>query len=126
MGSGDIGLDLIEIDRIERALERRPRLADRLFTSGELDYANSRARPARHLAARFAAKEAVIKAIGSSKVGPRQIEVSAGANGRPQIRLSGTARDLTDRAGLEVEISMTHSKDLAAAVAVLRDSAPAT
>ena len=59
-----LGIDLIEIDRVERALERRPRLAERLFTPAELSYARNRARPGRHLAARFAAKEAVIKALG--------------------------------------------------------------
>ena len=69
-----VGIDLIEIERLERALERRPRLADRLFTAGELAYARGRARPGRHLAARFAAKEAVIKALGTG-VPPREIEV---------------------------------------------------
>ncbi len=59
-----VGIDLIEIERVERALERRPRLAERLFTDAELAYARDRARPGRHLAARFAAKEAAIKALG--------------------------------------------------------------
>ena len=58
-----IGLDLLEIERFERALERRPRLADRLFTVAEREYAAARARPAQHLAARFCAKEAVAKAL---------------------------------------------------------------
>ena len=57
-------LDLLEIDRLERALERRPRLAERLFTDAERAYAASRARPGQHLAARFCAKEAVAKALG--------------------------------------------------------------
>ena len=74
-----VGIDLIEIERIERALERRPRLAQRLFTEGEREYAAARRRPGRHLAARFAAKEAVVKAMG---LGPgteiREIEVVAG------------------------------------------------
>ncbi|MGB6426281.1 MAG: 4'-phosphopantetheinyl transferase superfamily protein, partial [Solirubrobacterales bacterium] len=72
------GVDLIEIERLERALERRPRLAERLFSEGELIYANARGRPARHLAARFAAKEAAFKAIGtglSGGVGWKQAEV---------------------------------------------------
>ncbi len=62
--SHGIGIDLVEIARIERALARRPRLARRLFTEGEIEYAAARGRPARHLAARFAAKEAVVKALG--------------------------------------------------------------
>ncbi|HKQ18031.1 MAG TPA: 4'-phosphopantetheinyl transferase superfamily protein, partial [Solirubrobacterales bacterium] len=63
-GVAALGIDLIEIDRVERALERRPRLAERLFRRGELAACANRARPGRHLAARFAAKEAAIKALG--------------------------------------------------------------
>src|SRR5947208_14394337 len=62
-GMPGAGIDLLEIERLERALERRPRLAERLFTPAELDYARARARPAQHLAARVCAKEAVAKAL---------------------------------------------------------------
>src|SRR5207302_8210029 len=62
--SASVGIDLLEIERLERALERRPRLADRLFTDEERAYAGARARPGQHLAARFCAKEAVAKALG--------------------------------------------------------------
>jgi holo-[acyl-carrier protein] synthase len=68
-----VGIDLLEIGRLERALERRPRLAERLFTDGELAYARSRHRPGRHLAARFAAKEAALKALGGTAVSLRAI-----------------------------------------------------
>ena len=67
-----LGIDVIEIERIERALERRPRLRERLFTPAELAYADERARPGRHLAARFAAKEAVIKALPGPGSAPRR------------------------------------------------------
>ena len=74
-----IGIDLLEIDRLERALERHPRLAERVFTDGERRYAAARARPGRHLAARFAAKEAVVKALGlADGFGLGEIEVVAG------------------------------------------------
>src|ERR687897_2236729 len=73
-----VGIDLLEIGRMERALERHPRLADRVFTADELAYARARHRPARHLAARFAAKEAAVKALGLSSFGLREIEVVAG------------------------------------------------
>ena len=89
MAVAGIGIDLLEIDRLERALERHPRLAERLFSDGELDYAADRARPGRHLAARFAAKEAVAKALGLSGFGLREIEVVAGEP--PTVRLSGRA-----------------------------------
>jgi holo-[acyl-carrier protein] synthase len=114
MSSG-VGIDLLEIDRMERALERHPRLAERIFTRAELDYAEARARPARHLAARFAAKEAVVKALGLSGFDLRQIEVIAGEP--PVAKLAGRAADVA--AGRRVEISLTHSRDFAAAVAIV-------
>lgn len=109
-----VGIDLLEIDRMERALERHPRLAERVFTAAEREYAARRARPARHLAARFAAKEAVVKALGLSGFGLGEIEVVAGEP--PTIRLVGRAAEAA--AGREIEISLTHSRDYAAAVAI--------
>jgi holo-[acyl-carrier protein] synthase len=112
-----VGIDLLEIDRMERALERHPRLAERVFTAAEREYAAARARPARHLAARFAAKEAVVKALGmSGGFGLGEVEVVAGEP--PTVRLNGRAREAA--AGREVDISLTHSRDNAAAVAVAR------
>jgi holo-[acyl-carrier protein] synthase len=114
MGASGIGIDLLEIERLERALERHPRLAERVFTEAERAYAAGRARPARHLAARFAAKEAVVKALGlSGGFGLREIEVLAGPP--PRVRLSGRAAEAA--AGGLIELSMTHSRDYAAAVA---------
>jgi holo-[acyl-carrier protein] synthase len=108
-----VGIDLIEIERVERALERRPRLADRLFTPAELAYARERARPGRHLAARFAAKEAVIKALGQG-LPMRQIEVVSGEP--PQLQLHGRAAEVAGDA--EIAISLTHSDESAAAIAI--------
>jgi holo-[acyl-carrier protein] synthase len=109
-----VGIDLLEIDRLERALERHPRLAERVFTAAEREYAAARARPGRHLAARFAAKEAVVKALGLRGFGLREIEVVAGEP--PTIQLSGRAAEAAgDR---RIDISLTHSRDNAAAVAV--------
>jgi holo-[acyl-carrier protein] synthase len=114
MASG-VGIDLLEIDRLERALERHPRLAERVFTAAERDYAAARARPARHLAARFAAKEAVTKALGlTGGFGLGEIEVVAGEP--PTVRLSGRAAEAAE--GERIEVSLTHSRDFAAAVAV--------
>ena len=112
-----VGIDLLEIARLERALERHPRLAERVFTAAEREYAAARARPGRHLAARFAAKEAVVKALGMSG-GFRLREVEVVAGEPPTVRLSGRARDAA--AGREIDISLTHSRDNAAAVAVAR------
>jgi holo-[acyl-carrier protein] synthase len=107
-----VGIDLIEIERLERALARRPRLAERLFTEAELEYASTRARPAMHLAARFAAKEAVAKALQLDGWSFRDIEV-VGSGGVPTIVLHG---DLAGRG--DVQVSLTHTRTTAAAVAI--------
>lgn len=121
--SPGVGIDLLEIARLERALERHPRLADRVFTPGELDYSRARHRPARHLAARFAAKEAAVKALGLRNFGLREIEVVAGEP--PALRLHGRAADAARERGLELRVSLTHSHEMAAAV-VVADAAQRT
>jgi holo-[acyl-carrier protein] synthase len=111
-----LGIDLLEIERLERALERHPRLAERVFTEAERDYAAAHARPGRHLAARFAAKEAVVKALGlDGGLGLHEIEVLAGEP--PTVSLSGRAAEAAGRR--QVKISLTHSRELATAVAIV-------
>ena len=110
-----IGIDLIEVERIEGALERRPRLAERLFTQAELDYAAARARPGRHLAARFAAKEAALKALGLGGMRMGQVEVVGGGDEPPALRLSGDAAAVAEREGVGLAVSLTHSREMAAA-----------
>lgn len=112
-----VGIDLIEIERIERALERRPRLAERLFTEGELAYASARARPGIHLAARFAAKEAVAKALRLHGWAHREVEVVVDELGAPAVQLSGRVEQRARELGVDVEVSLTHVRELAAAVA---------
>ena len=114
--SAGVGIDLLEIGRMERALQRHPRLADRVFTADELAYARARRRPARHLAARFAAKEAAVKALGLSSFGLREIEVVAGEP--PTLRLHGRAADAARERDLALHVSLTHSQEMAAAVVV--------
>lgn len=119
-----VGIDLVEIERLERALERRPRLAERLFSQTELTYAAGQARPGRHLAARFAAKEATIKALALADGAPmRHIEVvsaagSAGPNssGPPQLKLSGRAAEAAR--GRSLHLSLTHTDVHASAVVI--------
>jgi holo-[acyl-carrier protein] synthase len=110
-----IGIDLLEIGRLERALARRPRLAERLFTDGELAHARSRQRPGRHLAARFAAKEAAVKALGGAALSPREIEVTGGGRQAPRLRLHGRAAEAAGDRGVELQVSLTHSREHAAA-----------
>ena len=110
-----IGIDLLEIERMEQALARRPGLALRLFTDGERAYAARRARPGQHLAARFCAKEAVAKALRLEAWNPRDIEV-VGEGAQTEIALHGALAAL----GVQVDVSMTHSKATAGAVALVR------
>ena len=114
-----VGIDLLDIDRLERALERRPRLAQRLFTDGERAYAATRARPAMHLAARFCAKEAVAKALQLREWSWRDVEVLGGGDEPPSVRLTGAAERRAAELGAKVSVSLTHTSGMAAAVAVL-------
>jgi holo-[acyl-carrier protein] synthase len=112
-----LGIDLLEIDRLERALARRPRLAGRLFTDAECDYAASRARPARHLAARFCAKEAVAKSLGLEGWSFTDVEVIPSRP--PAVRLLGRAERRARELGVtSLRLSLTHVRDTAAAVAL--------
>jgi holo-[acyl-carrier protein] synthase len=109
---GGVGIDLLEIDRLEQALERRPTLTQRLFTDGERAYAAARARPGQHLAARFCAKEAVAKALELPSWNPHDIEVVS-EGGPPRIVLHGPLAVYG-----EVRVSLTHSRTTAGAVAI--------
>jgi holo-[acyl-carrier protein] synthase len=114
-----IGVDLIEIGRIARALERYPGFRERCFTEAERRYCDSRPNPAQHYAARFAGKEAVGKALGSGvRFTWREIEI----RGRPKpgVRLFGNTKAWADRVGAgAIDLSMTHSRELAAAICVV-------
>jgi holo-[acyl-carrier protein] synthase len=114
-----VGLDLLDVRRLERALERHPLLAERLFSEGERAYAQQRARPAEHLAARFCAKEAVAKALGLPGWSFRDIEVVA-TGAAPEVRLSGIAAARARELGAEPLVSLTHTATMAGAVALLR------
>jgi holo-[acyl-carrier protein] synthase len=117
-----VGLDLLDIERFERALARRPRLAERLFTDDELGYAAGRARPGMHLAARFCAKEAVAKALGLTGWSFRDVEVVA-TGAAPLVRLSGRVAERAAALGGEVSISLTHTDTTAGAVALVERAA---
>jgi holo-[acyl-carrier protein] synthase len=115
-----IGVDICEIARMERALARHPTMRERVFTPGEIAYCEAKARPAESYAGRFAAREAVIKAIGGYR-GRRwqDISVVRGAAGAPAISLTGNAKLRADALGVfRVLISFTHEKANAVAFAV--------
>jgi len=114
-----VGIDLLEIERLERALERRPRLAERVFTDAERAYAAARARPVMHLAARFCAKEAVAKALGMTVWSWRDVEVVA-TDAAPEARLSGAVAERAEALGVRALLSLTHTETTAGAVALLQ------
>jgi holo-[acyl-carrier protein] synthase len=120
----NVGVDLIEIARVRRALERYPGFRERCFTQAERDYCESRPNPAQHYAARFAGKEAVGKSIGfgvARAFAWRDIEIVG--RPKPAVRLSGRVGAWADEVGAgRLDLSMTHSRDLAAAVCVADES----
>jgi holo-[acyl-carrier protein] synthase len=118
-----VGTDLVSVDRVASMLAAQPDLAREVFTARELRYAEHRRGRNEHLAARFAAKEAVFKALGTGLAGGmhwRDVEVVNGASGRPRLRLAGAARLVAGRAGVRsMEISLSHAAGLALAFAAL-------
>ena len=118
-----VGTDLIEIARVRRSLERYEGFRDRCFTPAEQAYCDSRKNPAQSYAGRFAAKEAVGKAIGfgvARAFAWKEIEIVG--RPKPSVRLSGRVAEWAARVGAgSIDVSMTHSRELAQAVAVAND-----
>ena len=118
-----VGTDMIEIERIRKALERYAGFRDRCFTDAEQAYCDARSNPAQHYAARFAGKEAVGKALGfgvARRFAWRDIEIAG--RPKPSVRLSGRVEAWSQRvrAG-QIDLSMSHSRELASAVCVVAD-----
>jgi holo-[acyl-carrier protein] synthase len=116
-----LGIDLVEVPRFAIVLARRPALRARLFTEGEQAYASTLANPVPALAARFAAKEAVMKAlgVGLGAFAFVDVEVQRLDSGEPRLALTGGAAELADRRGVRRWlVSLTHTASSAAAVVV--------
>lgn len=120
-----LGFDLVAIARVEQMLERKEQRAlDRLFTEHEQEYAKARARPAMHLAARLAAKEAAFKALTGSdeakKIGWREAEVRRGSEGPPVLHFSGRAAARAEELRVtRVHLTLSHTDEVAGAVVIL-------
>lgn len=108
-----MGVDIVEVPRIGR-LARSKRFLDRVFTAEEVAYCSVKRNAAQHYAVRFAAKEAVYKALGREGVGHRDISVWNDARGRPSVRLAPRLKNLERR----VSLSLSHSARYAVAVAL--------
>lgn len=117
-----IGTDMIEISRIQQAIERNPRFLQKVYTEEEIRYCQRKKNAWQSFAARFAAKEAVSKAFGTGigKVGLQDIEVVHKASGQPQIVLHGAAQTFAMEQGIgRVHISLSHSEQYAIATAIV-------
>ena len=119
-----VGVDLIEIERIRRALERYPSFRERCFTEAERAYCDSRPNPAQHYAARFAGKEAVGKALGfgvARAFAWRDVEIAG--RPKPSVTLSGRVAGVGRAVGAgAIDLSMSHSRGLAVAVCAVADA----
>jgi holo-[acyl-carrier protein] synthase len=119
-----VGVDLIEIERIRRSLARYEGFRDRCFTPAEQEYCDSRKNPAESYAGRFAGKEAVGKALGfgvARAFAWKEVEIVG--RPKPSVRLSGRLAVVAERAGAgAIDLSMTHSRELASAVCVVSDA----
>lgn len=117
-----VGIDLVEIKRIERIIERwGDRFVERIFSPGEIGYCLHKSGPARHFAARFAVKEAFFKSFYNwpgVSFSFRDIEVMSDDAGRPLLRLHGELEKYASSRNFKFHISITHTEGFAAAVVV--------
>ena len=125
-----LGVDIVEIERMRLALERHPRMKARLFSAAERRYCERKTRPEVHYALRFAAKEAVVKALGTGFSGLRfrDIEVARDEKGRPYPILTGAAQAHAVKLGItetHLSLSFTHTTAVASAVALTPEARPA-
>ena len=112
-----VGIDIQDIEPFrKRPYEEKKNFHERLFTAGEIEYCLSKADPAAHFAARFAAKEAVMKALGPRRISPREIEVRNSSGGKPELTIHKKG---ALPPGHEIRISISHSGSQAAAVALV-------
>ena len=119
-----IGIDLVTVKRIEEAIQRwGERFQKKVFTPGEIDYCSGKRNPFPNYAARFAAKEAFVKALGIGirrGVHWKDIEVQRGPLGRPILKLNGMAPEICRKEGIEgIFLSLTHDRDFSSAMVVL-------
>ena len=117
-----VGIDAVAVSRLRRLVEDDEERQERLFTARELAYCRGKRRQYEHLAARFAAKEAVLKAFGtgiSQRMRWTEVEVLNERSGRPRVVLGGAVAEFAERHGLsQLDVSLTHTEDLAFAQAV--------
>jgi len=123
-----VGTDIIEVDRIRKFIAKGDAFKERVWTPKEIKYCDSHRDPAPFYAARFSAKEAFVKAMGTGfikGIGFNEIEIYHDELNKPLIRLSGKAKECADSLGItEIHLSISHVKDWANAIAVLEKNLP--
>lgn len=119
----EIGVDVVDVERMTFALERTPRIRQRLFTPAEIEYCEKYRFAERHYAGRWAAKEAVTKALGCGLIQWNGVEVMRKPRQAPTVRIFGKIEQFATMVGVreeEISISITHSELSAVAVAIIR------
>lgn len=118
-----IGIDILEIDNITKSIEMSSKFIERVFTSAEIEHCNKQCRKHQHYATRFAAKEAVMKALGvgwSEGIGWKEIEILRENNSPPTVILHGTAKKIADNLSVtNILVSLSHSDHYATAMVVI-------
>jgi len=111
-----IGTDIVEIDRIKKAVKKTPKFLDRVFSESELKYCNTKKDKYPHLAVRFAAKEAIIKSLNKKELALKDIEITNTAKGKPLAKIKNVKNIL-------IHLSLSHSQNyaVASAVAIKKD-----
>jgi holo-[acyl-carrier protein] synthase len=122
-----IGTDIIEVARIEKVMLRDIGFRDKIFTPGEIEYCETKKYKFQHYAARFSAKEAFLKALGTGwRFGVRfaDIDIFHDELGKPHIRVTGIAKELTDRLSVsKIHVSLSHLKEMATAIVIIETEA---
>lgn len=118
-----IGIDIVEVRRISRALQGGDEMANRVFTESEREYCHARKNKFQHFAGRFAAKEAALKALGTGwqeGIRWKDVEVVPGELGKPLLNFRGRAKEILEASGAsQAHVTITHAKEYAVAAVVL-------
>jgi len=117
------GIDIIEVERIAKVMQRDLGFREKIYTEGEIAYCETKKNKYQHYAARFSAKEALMKAIGTGwRFGIRfaDIDIYHDEMGQPHIRLTGKAKELAEREGFsKIHVSLSHVKELTTAIVII-------
>ena len=118
-----IGIDMIEVDRVREKIEKETGFREHIFSKNEIEHCSAQPDPYQHYAARFAGKEAFLKAIGrglSFSLNVHKIEILPHAEGKPEIQLNGEYKELEEEgAWRKIHVSLTHLKSAASAIVII-------